>query len=758
MKINNDENEKNYYLYFEITNINVIKFLFESLDKNVDIVRLIISKEKKNTELEITCTNTTRTYYLKSKFGDKLIKNFICIEEKIEIELLPNDLVNILKSYDSTDNLLLFYVQNNDNNKNTMVVEFKQINNEELDNSNCESDTDSNMIKNNKNKKSIKKTKKIKIITKEKKFTFKIGYPVYPEKQIAKINFDKKISMNANQFHDICKDLNILFDYVKITSKNNKNLYFGYGTSKCDGLIKLKFDELNVVLENITSDISGIYRIEDIISFIKLLDITTNYYFKLKNNYFLESTYIIDEYGIISIMYVPFKEDIVKNSSSLQYENSDNSDNFSNISCDIENKEFDESEKKLKKNKKTINDKIVYVEIDKIELFKSVCECIEKIVTEPIFKLQVKNDKMTIKIICSNNSKNINLDICIENIFGRFKKIETPINLGIGLKYFNDILKTTDKTNKIVLSVDEQDIHNLTIQIKNVNNSDGIELKRIYKIKLLNVEDTESDSIIKRDNYCYKISINPNEFYKICKDINTIGEEIKIVYDNKNLIFSSMSECKYVNVIKKDNELIDVESNNGDKKENDNYIKIINEFEIKDLMIFNKLVGLMDDFDIYLKRDNRFIIKSNFNESMGSINIQYLSKNILDISPIDKNMIKSDIEKMDDKLIFFKLKKINFLKSIIDTLDKMVSEVEWIFTSNSNLDINSDIFKEKFVGLEITCTDPSKTLYVKTKLMDELFKSYYCNNKLFKFGMSLEYFNKILKLVEKNDIAIYCYI
>jgi len=112
---------------------------------------------------------------------------------------------------------------------------------------------------------------------------------------------------------------------------------------------------------------------------------------------------------------------------------------------------------------------------------------------------------------------------------------------------------------------------------------------------------------------------------------------------------------------------------------------------------------------------------------------------------------------MDDKLLFFKLKKINFMKSIIDTLDKMVTEVEWIFTSDSNLKKNSE-FNEQFVGLEIICTDSSKTLYVKTKLSNELFKSYYCEKKIFKFGMSLEYFNKILKLVEKNDVAIYCYI
>ena len=780
MEINNDENKKNYYLYFELTNINVIKFLFESLDKNVDIVRLILTKEKKHTELVITCTNTTRTYYFKSKFGDKLIKNFFCYDEKIEIEILPNDLVNILKSYDSTDNLLLFYIYNEDDKKNTMNIEFKSINLDNQNNSDLKSDSEDEE-KSTKNKKCVKKTRKNnKIIKKEKKFTFKIGYPIYPDKQISKINFDKKISIDANKFHNVCKDLNTLFNYVKIGSKNNKNLYLGYDSSRCDGIIKFKYDESNVVLENITNlknnNISGIYHIEDIIIFSKLLDITSDYYFKIKNNNFLESTYVIDKYGIINITYIPLKEDIVK--STIQYSTLDNSDNISNMSnmsnmsnitYDNENNIVSEQNEKITKNKKTINDKILYVEIDKIELFKSICECIEKIISDPLFKFCVKDDKLTIKIVCSNNSKNINLRISIENIFGRFKNLEKNINLGIGLKYLNDILKTTDKTDKIVLSVDEQDKQNLTIQIKNKINLDNIGLKRIYKIKLLNVEDNESELSIKQDNYSYKISICSNEFYKICKDINAVSEEIKIIYDNKNLVLSSMNECKYVNIIKKDNGLIDVENNVENNKDiNENTDKIINEFEIKDILIFNKLAGFIDDFDLYLKRDGRFVIKSNFSELMGFIDIQYLSKNILDISPNDKNMIKSDIENIDDKLIFFKLKKINFMKTIIDTLDKMVSEVEWIFTSNSNsnsnsntntntnLDDNSD--DDKFVGLEICCTDPSKTLYVKTKLTNKLFKSYYCDKKVFKFGMSLEYFNKILKLIEKNDVAIYCYI
>lgn len=777
METNNDD-ENSYYLYFEITDINVIKNIFESLAPNVEICRLIISKNKLQSELEISSVNSTRTFYFKSKFNDKLIKNCVYNNDgdKIEIELIPTDMVNILKSYDSTDNLLLFYIYDGD--KKNMYVEFKHI---DISNFNSETETDTESENQNK-KKHIKKTKKIKntknsINTiRKKKFSFNVGYPVYPEKQIAKINFDKKIFLDVNRFYKICKDMNVLFKYIKISSKNNKSLCFSYDSNKCDGLVKLNYDESNVILENLTNlksnNIGGVYCIEDIVGFSKLCEITSSYHFMIKNNYFLESIHKIGECGNIYITYIPLKEDIIKN--SISYNDIENADNLSSISNDglLETEQITKS----KKNKKTINDKILYVEIDKIELFKNLCECIEKIVPEPIFKFNTANDLMEIKIICSAGSKNINIGIQIINIFGRYKKLDKMINLGIGLKYLNDILKTTDKTDRIVLSIDPEDKHNLTIQIKTIrtNSVNDIELRRIYKVKLLNVEDTELTTLnVISPNHQCKISIQSNEFYRICKDINTIGEEIKIYYDNKNLIFSSMCECKYVNIIKKDNNLINVEDKNKDENKNEdknedkfnnnetqNNKKIMNEFEIKDIMIFSKLSAQMEKFNINLSTDGRFIVNSDFIETSGSITIQYLSKNMCDISPNDKNMIKTDVDKMEDKLLFFKLKKINFMKNIIDTLDKMVSDVEWVFTSNVNIGSNSsdNELEPTFVGLEITCTDPSKTLYVKTKLSNELFKSYYCEKKIFKFGMNLEFFNKILKMTEKNDIAIYCYI
>lgn len=762
MKSNDNDN---YHLYFELTDINVIKTFFESFANDIDIVRLTLRKNKINTELDITGANSTRTYYIKSKFYNGIIKNYYLSESidemEIQIELVPCDLINILKSYEFGDNLLVLYAYSN--NKNIMFVEFKQEKQKGLEfEMNDKTNNDSDSI--NKSKK-VKSTNKIKkVIVKEKKYSLNIGYPIYPEKQISKINFEKKITICAKKFHKVCKDLGTLFKNIKISSKNNKSLCLGYNNSKCDGLIKFNYDESNVLLENLlnskTNNISGVYCVEDIVRFSKLSEISTNYYFKIKNNYFLESVFTISDYGIINVSFIPLKEDIMKNSIDLadldKKDNLSNSSNSSNAS-DTSNS----SNLSIKKTQKTINDKIIYVEIEKIELFKNVLECVEKIVLEPIFKLCSDNGEMKINIFCSSNSKNMNLDINLKNIFGRYKNLLKPIDLGIGLKYLNDILKNVNKTERVIMSIDPNDKQNLNIQIKNgINSTTDMEFKRIYKIKLLNVEETEQIQITNKTELSKrvcKISIESDEFYKISKDINTIGNEIKISYDYKNLIFSSINECKYVNIIKKDNCIININEYGEDGKEKN---KIINEFDVKDIMIFSKLASSMEEFEINLRTDGRLIIQSNFTEISGSIMIQLMSKNLSEIIPNDKNMLKSDVEIMNDKIIFFKLKKINFMKNIIDTLDKIVSDVEWVFTTdntNTEAKINDEDTEVK-AGLEMVCVDPSKTLYVKTKLTSELFKSYYCEKNIFKFGMNLEFFNKILKLTDKGDIALYCYI
>ena len=777
-------------LYFEITNINLLKILVDVLDKTTEDIRWSFSnisdKKKKNNLSELSCTNSTKNCFIKSKFNGEFIKKLFLKSDSVEILLNVKKLLNILKSVDKSDSLLKFYINkkklNSDSDSDSdsdsklnltsdiMIIEISSIEEE----NNYDIINKSEFEQKNKTSKKICKLKKLE---KDKKFEIEIIYPIHPEKQIAKINFDKKIIIDGEKFHKTCRDLGILFDFVKISLKNNKFLSFICDNDNCNGINGFKYDD-DIKLENINDKINiinGIYSLEDINFFSKLTDITTEFYFQIKNNFILECNYKFDKYGQIDIIYVNIKDDDLKNISySNMGVNIENSDNMSNIS-DINNLEL-----KSPKVKKTIDDKIIYLEIDQIELFKLLCECTEKIISEPIWIIDCVEDKNpSILVSCNNNSKNINMEYKIKNIFSQYKQLDKPIELGINLDKLNDILKTIDKTNILILSIDKGDKHNLTIQIKN---KEKINQKKIYKIKLLNVENSPKNL---RKDYIKNITIDSDEFYKICKEINSIGEIIKIDCSDKYINFSCMEESKYLNMYKKNSESIkinnitNVNSNTNSNNEIKNSNSIKGAYEIKDFMIFSKLVNFMEDFKFNLSIDGMFTLESDFvgvsgvsgvsvvsgissDESnpleLGYIKIQYMSKTKEEIPLNDIRMIESDIENIENKLLFFKLKKINFIKTIIDTVEKLVSDVDWVFTTEINNKHEAKNNINNFVGLEIICTDPSKTLYVKTKLSESLFKSYYCKKQTFRFGMGLEFFNKILKLTNKNDVAIYCYI
>lgn len=108
---------------------------------------------------------------------------------------------------------------------------------------------------------------------------------------------------------------------------------------------------------------------------------------------------------------------------------------------------------------------------------------------------------------------------------------------------------------------------------------------------------------------------------------------------------------------------------------------------------------------------------------------------------------------ISDKILFFKIEYIDLLKIITEILDKMVSEVTWTFTSH-----NPTNNSEEFVGLEMGCTDPSRTVYFKTKLGKEIFKLYHCREYIYELGIGLENLNKILKFVDKSDTSLYFYV
>ena len=91
-------------LYYEISNINLIKTLVDVFGKTSEEIRLNFVKSKNNKVLlEISCTNITRTFFLKGKFNQELVQKFHCDNDNLEIVTYPNDLIEIFKSIEKSN-------------------------------------------------------------------------------------------------------------------------------------------------------------------------------------------------------------------------------------------------------------------------------------------------------------------------------------------------------------------------------------------------------------------------------------------------------------------------------------------------------------------------------------------------------------------------------------------------------------------------------------------------------------------------------
>ena len=147
---------ENKHIYYQIENINLKKTILDIFAKTSDEIRLCFVKGKNNqVSLNISCTNITRTFVLKSKFNQELIQNFHSKTNEFECIINPNDLVEIFKSIEKSDDLMVFFI-NTDNLEN-MTVEFHNKQNKLEKNCNIDLDSDLNLNQ-------LKKVKMLKMI------------------------------------------------------------------------------------------------------------------------------------------------------------------------------------------------------------------------------------------------------------------------------------------------------------------------------------------------------------------------------------------------------------------------------------------------------------------------------------------------------------------------------------------------------------------------------------------------------------------
>jgi hypothetical protein len=139
------------------------------------------------------------------------------------------------------------------------------------------------------------------------------------------LGFEKKITINSNKFHDVCKKINNNSQFVEIECDNesiNFNCIGEYnGTIPYDNS-----DDIDLKIINLTSsNAKGIYETKNIMLFSKLSTICDELSLFIKNNFALTCIYSFGNNGSIITVLSPINEEHINN---LTYDYSDDEDDI----------------------------------------------------------------------------------------------------------------------------------------------------------------------------------------------------------------------------------------------------------------------------------------------------------------------------------------------------------------------------------------------------------------------------------------------
>jgi proliferating cell nuclear antigen len=220
-----------------------------------------------------------------------------------------------------------------------------------------------------------------------------------------------------------------------------------------------------------------------------------------------------------------------------------------------------------------------------------------------------------IKIVELDGSKVCLIHLFLEKDAFEYYYCSKKTILGVNSNNFYKIIKTANNSDTISLFVPENDQNSLYVRMENS------EKKSIFTsvMSLLDVDfsvqeipDVEFESII---------VLPSNEFQKICKDLNSLGNgnKVEIKSAGKQIIFcykGDFSEQKIV-LGESDNTIFD--------KNTDDIVQGL--FNLKFLLLFTKATNLCKTVNIYLKNDFPLILEYSVG-SLGSL--KFILTNIIE--------------------------------------------------------------------------------------------------------------------------------
>jgi proliferating cell nuclear antigen len=232
--------------------------------------------------IRLTAVDLTKTVLINLKLDASEFTTFKCKKKKITLGVNLGYFHKLLKTMDKDDHLTLYQDHDNTNFLNI------KINNNETPK---ETEYDLKLLE-------LKKEKLI----------------------IPDISFEAVVTINATEFHKICREMKSIADYVEIKCLKNKVIFTCKGdianrktVYKTDGIDNKVSIQHSIKDNNKPFVVQGIYELRNLVMFAKCAGLCNDIEIYLKSDYALVIKYTVATLGRLLLCLSPVKSDTIRN-------------------------------------------------------------------------------------------------------------------------------------------------------------------------------------------------------------------------------------------------------------------------------------------------------------------------------------------------------------------------------------------------------------------------------------------------------------
>lgn len=259
----------------------------------------------------------------------------------------------------------------------------------------------------------------------------------------------------------------------------------------------------------------------------------------------------------------------------------------------------------------------------------------------------ISSDSSEVEVKAENNEDDISgirimtLDssqtvlIYVKLYRSEFLKFDCKVNkmtIGVNLSQLYSLIKSIDKEDTISLSINRKEKNLLSIKV------DTPEKEITSHLKLLDLKEVPLGT--PENVYPKTVSMPSADFHKICRDMNSIADEVEIVCTKNQITFSCKGDFANKEItLNTAGGKTGVNIDNKSKDEDAEIVRGI--YPLKDLILFNKCPQICQELIIHMRSDWPLMILYPI----------VLGKMIIIISP--KTGDESNINNYDEELQYY---------------------------------------------------------------------------------------------------------